>query len=53
MNKEKLQKKDGKASAKARKEKKYIKQQLEIMLQFDLKDVTLTNNMHKLRNCRR
>ena len=43
----------GKSSAKARKEKKYIKQQLEIMLQLDLKDVTLTNNMRKLRNCRR
>ena len=41
-------KKDGKASGKSRRKKKYIKEQLETLMLFDLTDTTLTNNMRKL-----
>ena len=48
MNKEKLQKKDGKASGKSRKKTKFIKEQLESMLQLNLTDETLTKNFRKI-----
>ena len=41
-------KKDGKASGKSRRTKKYIKEQLESLMLLDLKDETLVNNMRKL-----
>lgn len=43
-----MQKKDGKASGKSRKNKKYIKEQLETLMLLDLKDETVVNNMRKL-----
>ncbi len=45
MNKEKLQKKDGEASGKSRKQKKYIKENLESLMEMDLKDIKLKNKM--------
>lgn len=48
LNKGKLQKKDGKASGKSRRKKKYIKEQLETLMLLDLTDTTLTNNMRRL-----
>lgn len=45
MNKEKLQKKDGKASGKARRDKIYIKENLESLMKMDLKDIKLKNRM--------
>ena len=38
----------GKSSVKARRKKKYIKEQLETLMLLDLKDETLANNMRKL-----
>ena len=38
----------GKSSVKARRKKKYIKEQLETLMLLDLTDTTLTNNMRKL-----
>ena len=40
--------KGGIASGKARRKKKYIKEQLETLMLLDLKDETLANNMRKL-----
>ena len=48
MNKEKLQKKDGKASGKLRKNKKYIKEMLEELLLMDLPACKLNEDMQKL-----
>ena len=48
MNKEKLQKKDGKASGKSRKNKKYIKEMLEELLLMDLPACKLNEDMQKL-----
>lgn len=45
MNKEKLQKKDGKASGKSRKNKKYIKENLQNLMEMDLKDTRLKSKM--------
>ena len=41
-------KKDGKASGKSRRKKKYIKEQLETLMLLDLNDETLVNNMRRL-----
>ena len=49
MNKEKLQKKDGKASGKSRKQKKYIKEILEELLLMDLPECKLNEDMRKLK----
>lgn len=38
----------GKKSVVSRRKKKYIKEQLETLMQLDLKDTILTNNMRKL-----
>lgn len=48
MNKEKLRKKDGKASGKSRKNKKYIKEMLEELLLLDLPECKLNEDMQKL-----
>lgn len=45
MNKEKLQKKDGKASGKSRRNKTYIKENLESLMEMNLKDIKLKNKM--------
>lgn len=49
VNKEKLQKKDGKASGKSRKQKKYIKEILEELLLMDLPECKLNEDMQKLK----
>lgn len=38
----------GKLNGKARRKKKYIKEQLETLMLLDLKDTALTNNMRRL-----
>ncbi len=48
MNEEKLQKKDGKASGKSRKNKKYIKTILEELLLLDLPECKLREEIRKL-----
>ena len=41
-------KKDGKASGKARNQKKYIKENLEVLMTMELKDIRLKNKMLEL-----
>jgi len=48
VNKEKLQKKDGIASGKSRKNKKYIKEILEELLLMNLPECKLNEEMRKL-----
>lgn len=48
MNKEKLQEKDGKASGKSRKNKKYIKEIIEELLLMDSPECKLNEDMQKL-----